>query len=182
MSLVILPQNLMTAPDATWVQRGLSTLAPVLRIPMQWAYELAHVVIIQPLASLYLQGPVGMGFWGGASPADICAGLAPPTSAAHWNQPGNHGECIRLIENNFWSWLVFARTIVYFLLLAMTMFWMYRPCFYGRRRDQQLAPVVLTIQQQLPEPATTGHPKTLTSTQPLSPTPAPTPAPSPLPL
>ncbi len=58
-----------------------------------------YVTLIDaPLRALYFRGPVALGFWGGASPEDICYTLTG-TSASFWTQHG--AQCAQLCDQKF---------------------------------------------------------------------------------
>lgn len=108
------------APQQVWandvVEWSRSLWGTPLRLIQTGCNFTASILIVRPLAWLYLEGPIALGFWGGLSPQDICAKLTS-TNAQFWNQsPETQLECTHTIERHFWSWLIFGSTVLYFLI------------------------------------------------------------------
>lgn len=148
MSLIIRPDEMGHNPNSSWVHQGLFCLAqwPIIRWPLRWvtqtSYSILHLLLIQPLATLYLHGPNMLGFWGGANAEDICAQLIPRTAAAFWTSSDtNAAECISIIERDFWAWLIFLRTVIYFTSICIAFVTLYR----RYRRSQPPTNVTLNV-------------------------------------
>ncbi len=80
-----------------------------------WLYNL---LFVQPLVTLYLEGPSfnGYGFWGNQEPADVCSAMTN-VPANFWLQ--NPNECMRTISKRSHSFMVMVRFGLYCLTLLM---------------------------------------------------------------
>lgn len=71
-----------------------------------------------PLRNLYTNGPSGLGFWGGATSATICAKLNPSTDADFWSSSALAvAQCEAQVVRDMESFMVFSETAIYALLL-----------------------------------------------------------------
>ena len=77
---------------------------------------LYRLLIIRPLRRVYEHGPElkGFGFWGGKSPAQICATVTAH-SELFWIQ--HHAECETIIDQKFYSLQVTIEACVYFFCM-----------------------------------------------------------------
>lgn len=77
-------------------------------------------LVIRPLERLYRNGPAlhGIGFWRGASSADICAALTPGVPANFWDE--HKQECEQMIRNDCMAYIVFVETLLYFYVLFVS--------------------------------------------------------------
>ena len=115
---VLAPQQLWVSRVAEW-SRSLWSLP--LEIVQTGFNVTASFLIVRPLAWLYLEGPVALGFWGGLQAQDICAQLTH-THANFWlSTPATQYECMQTIQRHFWSWLIFGSMILYFLIFLCVM-------------------------------------------------------------
>lgn len=120
----------------------LNTLAPT----QGWGWSGLHdmgeslfnVIIVRPLARLYLDGPTKVGFWGGARPEDICAQLSNIKGSFWASSDETQAECIDLIERHFSSWLVLGRTLGYYCVISMALYFCWRRCCLGHRPQQHI--------------------------------------------
>lgn len=103
-------------------------------------------VVLKPLAWLYLNGPRGWGFWGGASLPDICAQLTN-TRAQFWNsETATQAECADIVERHYWSYVVLASSLGYAGLLVWAVRGACRLCTFKKtsRRSITNGPVRCT--------------------------------------
>lgn len=86
--------------------------------PVKWILRVYQNTILRMIAHLYLYGPqiAGFGFWQGKAPEDICAVLTNG-SAAFWTEHST--ECIRLITQHFYSWVVLFEMCLCMILLHL---------------------------------------------------------------
>lgn len=83
-------------------------------------YSFVSQFMIAPLHALYFRGPTlnGFGFWGGAAPETICAGLLPGSQASFWSLHMN--ECHVLLTQRFDAFYVAIQTCFYvFFILKL---------------------------------------------------------------
>lgn len=79
---------------------------------------LVNLLVVRPLAQLYLDGPTALGFWGGRPMQDICAHLTH-TDASFWlASDRNVQECQAHVERHFNSWVLLVGTAGYFSVAA----------------------------------------------------------------
>jgi hypothetical protein len=121
MALVLHPDTLVTGPDIGWLadlaRAPWATRAAQFAVNTTWA--VVNVLVVRPLASLYLHGPLMLGCWGGLDAGSICSHMSPHTTAGFWDRnEESMRECHHMIESHFFGWLVLARTICYFMLLG----------------------------------------------------------------
>lgn len=122
------------------MELALNTLAPppslvfwnVAWWPLSTLYTIGESVIntfvVRRLASLYLYGPIKLGFWGGTDPSEICAQLTN-THAVFWTATEiNQAECINIIQRHFSSWLIFGSTLSYFVVILFALTCCCRSC------------------------------------------------------
>jgi hypothetical protein len=81
---------------------------------MNYVYAAGHLIIHNPLRTLYFNGPTALGFWGGALPQDICFSLTG-TPSVFWAQ--HVQECMRLCEHKFDAFAVIITFGVYVALV-----------------------------------------------------------------
>ena len=74
--------------------------------------HLVKTFITQPLSTLYFNGPTTLGFWGGATPQDICFSLTGTTSSFWASQPE---QCTQLTNQKFEAFT----TVVMFLFYTL---------------------------------------------------------------
>ena len=74
------------------------------------------LLILKPLARLYISGPSlhGFGFWQNKSPETICAQLSS-SDELFWRR--NPEECSRIIATHFNGWVILFENLVYLLIL-----------------------------------------------------------------
>ena len=87
-----------------------------------WIYS---TVVLRGLARLYLHGPTvaGVGGWHGHTPASICSQMTDSSEDFWKRSPENMAECHRLIAQQFYSWIVLAETVVYFIVVFRAAQW-----------------------------------------------------------
>lgn len=77
-----------------------------------------NLFVTRPLATLYLEGPAALGFWGGVPLADVCAQLTN-TNADFWQSTdATVRACEENVERHFNSWMVLTTTAAYFCASA----------------------------------------------------------------
>ena len=89
---------------------------------------------------VFLHGPTALGFWEGASQADICARMTQ-TAADLWvaSSAANAAACETLIARKTIS-LMLSCTLVFLVLLSYQIFHFFScgiMCYYWRRNNQQ---------------------------------------------
>ena len=132
------------APHGNWSSRvwtGITSLGLFQKVG-DAAAGLANIIVVRPLAQLYLFGPTYLGFWGGRQPDEICSQLTG-INADHWNRDDrNLEDCLVHIEKHFNSWLVLGYTALYFAVLLSLAWWLVK----GRhQRPVSPPPQELTI-------------------------------------
>lgn len=115
-----------------WPVVGLADSWPV-TVARKWSWLAFGSLVVQPLATLYLDGPTFFGMWGGASPETICAQLTE-VSAEHWSRSEeNMADCNDTIQRHFNSWLVLGSAVVYFGVIGVSAY----KVFFCRRAEQE---------------------------------------------
>ena len=152
----------MSTTTALDVAKRLAPPTPVTRLATSWPVMEAKrwagaafgVVAVQPLATLYLEGPTMLGMWGGAPPETICAQLTE-VPADHWTRTtDNYADCADTIHRHFNSWLVLGGSIVYFGAMAAVAY--HLCCRWGwGRRPSPPPPQVVIVRQAFPNPPAT---------------------------
>lgn len=85
-----------------------------LTTPMWLATTAYNTFVVEPLRTLYLNGPQMFGFWNGRTMLQICAELT--------NQPelfwqSHESECASIVGKKFQTTLVTTQVLVYFAIL-----------------------------------------------------------------
>jgi hypothetical protein len=71
--------------------------------------------LVNPLRTVYMQGPLSVGFWGGMGLSQICDVLSPLSPAMFWQQ--HIAECAELVDRRFQAFKVSVETVLYFIFL-----------------------------------------------------------------
>jgi hypothetical protein len=102
-------------------------------------------LILHPLRKIYEFGPDlhGFGFWGGKSPAQICAAISG-TAELFWLH--NLDDCLEIIDTKFYSVQVTMESVVYFILLFSVIQFLYqRLCERMHVRNDPRSPIMYLL-------------------------------------
>lgn len=100
------------------------------------------VLVMRPLARLYLEGPILFGFWGGADASTICSRLTN-VGADFWET--NQERCCATIQRHFSSWVILAGTTIYFVILGMGTWAVLRSRCWRRGATSPLPPQIIVV-------------------------------------
>lgn len=106
--------------------QAMSQQSPTQMVKSVFVVITSHM-IVKPLANLYLKGPTFFGFWGGMDLVDICQHLSNNSPSRHFaNADGSPtDQCLEMINNKFYSWIIMAYTLIYMYML----FYFGRMCY-----------------------------------------------------
>jgi hypothetical protein len=84
-----------------------------------WPERLLSIIFIKPFAWLYMKGPRALGFWEGLEESSICSQLTNVRSQFWSLTTDNMAECKETLDRHFWSYIVLASTVTYYITLIV---------------------------------------------------------------
>ena len=113
------PSQIIPLPSSSsYIPLPSSTISTIFTWFHELGLSLYRILIITPLARLYLKGPSYL-FWGNLPLSHICSFLTK-TTVDFWEKNDiNREECVQMVSNHFNTYLIVLETLVYFFLFYL---------------------------------------------------------------